>query len=114
MRNKFDMFFWVGLTYTLIPFLLVTIGSSILIDSLDTEGGNPKVEKKEIYVEPQQPVVIGESKTKEVITTPKSVVVITPKPKVTAQDTVHHTGHHTGHHTVQDTVQVPDPTKKPE
>jgi len=115
MRNKFDMFFWVGLTYTLIPFLLVTIGSSILIDSLDTEGGNPKVEKKEIYVEPQQPVVIGESKTKEVITTPKSVVVITPKPKVTAQDTAQDTVHHTGQDTVQvvkKIVELPDTIKK--
>jgi len=110
MRNKFDVFFWVGLTYTLIPFLLVTIGSSILIGVLHTEGGNPKVEKKEIYVEPQQPVVIGESKTKEVITTPKSVVVITPKPKVTVQDTTQDTAQGTA----QVTAQVQEPTKKPE
>ena len=106
MRNKFDLFFWIGLTYTLIPFLLVTIGSSILIGVLHTEGGSPKVEKKEIYVEPQQPVVIGESKTNEVITTPKPVVINTTKPKVTVQDTAQDT--------VQDTAQVPDSTKKPE
>lgn len=106
MRNKFDLFFWIGLTYTLIPILLVTIGLSILIGVLNTQSGNLKVEKKEIYIEPQQPVVIGDSKTNKVITTSRPVVVNTTKPKVTVQDTAQDT--------VQDTTQVPDSTKKPE
>jgi hypothetical protein len=88
MKNKFDVFFWIGLTYTSIPVFLVVIASSILIGVFSIEDIKPKGDKKEIYVEPQQPVVVGEVKTKEIIATPKPVVVITPKPKVTVQDTV--------------------------
>ena len=88
MKNKFDVFFWIGLTYTTIPVFLAVLASTILIGIYNVDNNKPMVEKKEIYVEPQQPVVVGEVKTKEVISNPKPVVVITPKQKVTSQDTV--------------------------
>ena len=91
MKNKFDVFFWIGLVYTTIPVFLVVISSTILIDIYNVDNNKSKVVKKEIYVEPQQPVVIGESKIKEVINTQKPVVVIIPKPKVTVQDTAQDT-----------------------
>lgn len=90
MKNKFDVFFWIGLVYTTIPVFLVLIASTILIDIYNVDNKS-KVVKKEIYVEPQQPAVLGESKIKEAINTQKPVVVIIPKPKVTVQDTVQDT-----------------------
>ena len=88
MKNKFDVFFWIGLSYTTIPVFLLVIASSVIMGIYDFKDINYKIRKKEVYVEPQQPIVVGEMKTKEVAATPKPVVVNTPKPKVVTQDTV--------------------------
>ena len=104
MKSKFDVFFWIGLSYTTIPVFLLVIASSVILGIYDSKNINHKIEKVEVYVEPQQPVVVGEVKTKEV--TPKPVVVNTPKPKVVDQDTVKVN--------VEVTEEVTDTTKKSE
>lgn len=106
MKNKFDVFFWIGLTYTMIPVFLVVVASSIIVGIYDIKDINYNIRKKEVYVEPQQPIVVGEVKTKEVIPTPKPVVINTSKPKVVVQDTVKVN--------VELTEEVTDTTKKSE
>jgi hypothetical protein len=106
MKSKFDVFFWIGLSYTTIPVFLLVIASSVIVGIYDIKDINHKIRKKEVYVEPQQPIVVGEVKTKEVTPTPKPVVVNTPKPKVVEQDTVKVN--------VELTEEVTDTTKKSE